>query len=113
MFCLSSDEEVLHEFGVYGNIVEFTRPLKLDKHEPTSYAFIKYEKEEDMINAIMNMDHRYCFGEFNEILVQEANQDSFFTNQTGGLTNYNIPPKQVDDDSFDSSMPKEHYIIKR
>mmetsp|Transcript_1039 Transcript_1039/g.1738 ORF Transcript_1039/g.1738 Transcript_1039/m.1738 type:complete len:162 (-) Transcript_1039:93-578(-) len=51
---------------------------------------------------------------YKRITVHDANsQDSFFTQDTGFITNemFDVPVVKVD--NFDPSLPKEHYVIKR
>jgi RNA recognition motif-containing protein len=78
------DEEVRSLFESFGQIVHYSRPMKLDKHVPSSFAFIKYETEENARSAIDGLHENYVWD--TTITVEEANmQASFFSKNTGTL----------------------------
>ena len=48
-----------------------------------------------------------------KIIIMEAQQKSFFTQDTGYITNEALDSVQVADKFFDSSLPANHYAVKR
>lgn len=107
-----SDSQITEVFSQYGEIRHFSRPILKDKRVPSQFAFIKYKDEESAKDAVISMNNAYIWD--SDITVHEANnQESFFSGSTGALTNheYQFPPREVTE--FDSSLPYNHYQIKR
>ena len=48
-----------------------------------------------------------------EIIVKKAIQDSYFTQDTGFITNEALDHAKIETTYFDSTMPSTHYIEKR
>lgn len=73
---------------------------------------MRYVRKDDADDARESMHQRLFF--YKKITVHEANsQDSFFTQDTGFITNqlFDVPVVKVD--NFDPSLPPEHYTVKR
>jgi hypothetical protein len=105
-------ETVLKRFAEYGEIVNHYRPMDFTKRRPSPFAFIRFRNEEDARAAIMEMDGA-TFGD-NAVVVTDGNsQDSYFTQDTGFITNEAFDKPRVVVDNFDSSLPSNHYEIKR
>lgn len=107
-----SDDSIREVFSYYGEIRHFSRPILKDKCIPSQFAFIKYRDEASAKEAAESMNNAYIWDV--DLTVDEANaQESFFSGSTGGLVNheYNFPPREIHE--FDSSMPYNHYQIKR
>ena len=84
----------------------------MSKNKPSRFAFIRYIRKEDANAAIRSLHGKKY--EFERITVHEANQqDSFFTQDTGFITNemFDVPKLVINE--FDSSLPDEYYDIKR
>lgn len=130
----NSDDSIREVFSYYGEIRHFSRPILKDKCIPSQFAFIKYRDEASAKDAVESMNNAYIWDV--DLTVDEANaQESFFSGSTGivfsviglslyssydclcsmkgGLVNheYNFPPREIHE--FDSSMPYNHYQIKR
>ncbi len=99
-------------FSQFGEIVDLYRPADLGRSiVPCQYIFIRYYTLEAAEKAIYQMDGRYLYGK--EIRVVMAIQNSFFTQDTGYMTNESLDKKVVVISKFDSSMPIQHHIVKR
>jgi RNA recognition motif-containing protein len=99
-------------FSQFGEIADMYRPADLGRSiVPCQYIFIRYHSEEAMKNAILQTDGRYLYGK--EIRVVMAIQNSYFTQDTGYMTNESLDKKVVVVDKFDSSMPIQHHAVKR
>ena len=99
-------------FSQYGEIGDLYRPADLGRSiVPCQYIFIRYNTKEAAEKAIRQMDGRYLYGK--EIRVVMAIQNSFFTQDTGYMTNESLDKKVVVISKFDSSMPIQHHIVKR
>lgn len=102
----------MEDFKQFGEVGDFYRPMNLSKKKPTPFAFIRYFRKDDAEEAKEAMNGRLYA--YKRITVHDANaQDSFFTQDTGFITNqmFDVPVVKVD--NFDPSLPEEHYIIKR
>lgn len=101
----------MQDFSKFGEIGDFYRPVLLHKHQNSTVAFVRYKREEDGRRAEEAMNGKML--EDNEIVVCQAIQPVFFTHDTGYLTNYelNVPPREAEE--FDSSLPENHYDMKR
>lgn len=129
-----SDDSIREVFSHYGEIRQLSRPILKDKCIPSQFAFIKYRDEASAKDAVASMNNAYIWDV--DLTVDEANvQESFFSGSTGifllfvsqslsfsyhrrcsakgALTNheYDFPPREIHE--FDSSMPYNHYQIKR
>ena len=77
-------ELIYDDFLKFGKIGDFYRPFNLQRGMPSRYAFVRYFNKNDADNASLEM-HGKRYGE-SIITVDDANQqDSFFTQDTGGL----------------------------
>jgi RNA recognition motif-containing protein len=106
------DQDIVNEFSKYGQIGDFYRPNILSKRKQSSYCFIRYYNASDGQYAIDIMNGAFIWD--TELSVQEANeQNTFFTEATGYLTNYvlKIPPREPPE--FDPSLPRNHYEVKK
>ena len=118
MYTTSSD--LYDAFSEIGPIGDFFRPTNTATMMPTQYCFIRYTDEESAQKALDTMQNRK-FGGFSnggiwdetKIKVQRAKQDSFFTQDTGYITNEALDNQEVVDKFFDSSLPANHYDVKR
>lgn len=99
------------EFSKFGELGDFFRPTNQGKMIPTRYLFVRYVKQEDAMAAMMAMNGR-VFGD-QAIAVAESRQDSFFTQDTGYITNSAFDTPQVAHKEFDSSMPAAHFEKRR
>lgn len=78
---------------------------------PRPFIFVRYFSRE-AAEAALTLNLLEIDG--NPITVNWAKQDSFFTQDTGYITNSEFDRAPVNtDDVFDSSMPREHYLKKR
>lgn len=97
---------------MFGAIGDFYRPTNLYKHKPSPYAFVRYFRQEDADNAVACMDGKE-YGEY-EIRVFEANkQNSFFTQDTGFITNEAFDTPKVSVDNFRADLPESHFEMRR
>lgn len=105
------DEDVKKEFEAFGTIAHYSRPMDLSKRLPSSYAFIKYRDQQSANDAVTALNGMWIWD--TELHVDEATQPCYFSNNTGGLINheYDFPARGEED--FDSSLPPDHYLVKR
>lgn len=108
------DKEVLPLFAQFGEIGAFYRPTDTSKHIPTKYVFIRYLEPGCAERAMEALQGRKM-GHLDllPIRVKEAKQVSFFTFDTGYITNEALDTPLVQQTWFDSSLPKNHYQVKR
>lgn len=86
--------------------------MNLSKHQPAAFAFIRYDDEHSSWRAIEEYDNTYLWE--NRISVQDANkQNSYFTQDTGFITNEEFDVPRPPPPDFDSTLPDTHYTIKR
>jgi len=103
---------IRNHFSQFGEIGDLYRPADLGRSiVPCQYIFIRYYTKEAAENAIHQMDGRYLYGK--EIRVVMAIQNSFFTQDTGYMTNESLDKKVIVITKFDSSMPIQHHVVKR
>lgn len=101
-------EDLLADFSVFGEVGDFYRPTNMDKLLPCPFAFIRYQKKESA-DAAMEHFHGKLYGD-NKLTIHDANlQDSFFTQDTGFITNEMFDTPLFAPPEFDSSLPSEHY----
>jgi RNA recognition motif-containing protein len=82
------------------------------KNVPTAFAFIRYDNDQSALRAIEENDGIYLWD--NRIVVGEANkQQSYFTQDTGFITNQEFDVPKPPPPDFDSSLPANHYELKR
>lgn len=110
-FNFLSNESVVDLFQQFGPIKIFRRPRNSNNKFLCPYAMISYEAEDMAARAIVTLDGTTLEGL--DIRVQWAEQFSFFTGDTGFITNYNIETERRNDYEFDSSMPPDHREKKR
>lgn len=84
----------------------------MSRHEPSSFAFIRYEDEHCTWQAIEEYDGNYLWD--TRLSVQEANkQNSYFTQDTGFITNEEFDVPRPPPPDFDATLPENHYYLKR
>ena len=115
------ESDVLYEaFSEFGEIGDFFRPTNTQIMMPTQYCFIRYIQEGSALAAMEAMDGKK-FGGFSNggiwdeapIKVRRALQESFFTQDTGYITNEALDSIKVEEKIFDPTMPPTHRAIKR
>jgi len=97
-------------FSRFGEIFSAKIPENLDTHEQKGFGFIAFKREESQQMAIMELDGTVLGGYI--LGVETAKQNSFFTKDTGYITNATLDHSEVLVDDFDSSMPDAHYEAK-
>lgn len=108
----TTSEQLKLDFGRFGEIGDFYRPNNLAKRQPSRFTFIRYVKKDDAEQAIAEM-HGQVYEDC-RITVHESNQqDSFFTQDTGFITNQLFDVPKAPPVEFDASLPEEHYPMKR
>jgi len=107
------EKELLPLFALYGEIGAFYRPTDTSKHVPTKYVFVRYIEPGCAERAMDALQGRR-FGHLDvlPIRIKEAKQVSFFTLDTGYITNEALDTPLVEQTSFDSSLPANHYHVK-
>ena len=106
------DTEILcAEFSKFGELGDFFRPTNQGKMIPTQYIFVRYVRREDADAALVSMNGRVF--DDRALVIVEAKQESFFTQDTGYITNSAFDTPQVTHKEFDSSMPASHYEKRR
>lgn len=105
------NEPIVAKFSQYGPIGDFYRPKILAKSKPSRFAFVRYVNKDDADRALENLNGTEIDG--CTIKVEHAEQHSFFTLDTGFITNSLLDTPFRNTDEFDSSMPSEHYELKR
>lgn len=103
-------KEFVSIFSKFGEIFSAKIPENLDTHEQKGFGFIAYKEEASQQRAIMEMDGTVLGNHI--IGVQAASQESFFTKDTGYITNATLDNPEALVDEFDSSMPDAHYEAK-
>ena len=106
--------ELLPLFAEFGEIGAFYRPTDTSKHIPTKYVFVRYI-EPGCAEIAMEALQGRKFGHLDSlpIRIKEAKQVSFFTLDTGYITNEALDTKLTEQTWFDSSLPSNHYQVKR
>jgi RNA recognition motif-containing protein len=104
-------EFVHEEFAQFGEIGDIFRPLDLSTKVPRQHLFVRYLKEAHADAAVIDMNGAILDG--NTIIVIRANQDHFFTRDTGFISNMELSKSTLEKPKFDSSMPASHYPILR
>lgn len=113
-------EDLYDAFEKIGPIGDFFRPTNTATMLPTQYCFIRYLDKGNAEKALEVMEGA-VFGGFStggiwheqKVYIQEARQDSFFTMDTGYITNEALDTPEVTEKFFDSSLPSNHYAMKR
>ena len=107
------EQELLPLFGQFGEIGAFYRPTDTSKHMPTKYVFVRYLEPGCAELAMEHLQGRK-FGHLDSlpIRIKEAKQVSFFTLDTGYITNEALDTPLVQQTWFDSSLPENHYQVK-
>lgn len=133
-----STELIYKDFEEFGKIGDFYRPTNLQRGMPSRYAFVRYYNKDDADRASLEM-HGRKYGD-SMITVDDANlQNSFFTQDTGKIiflqfftvndtgtvslhvfllfsgfiTNEMFDTPKIILNEFDSTMPPDHYPLKR
>ena len=111
MKTFDSDADVLNAFLPFGTIGDYYRPKILAQKKLSRYAFVRFENKSDADIALANLDGIVINNV--KIGVANAKQNSFFTMDTGYITNSEFDAKEPVTTYFDSTMPEEHHIKKR
>ncbi|XP_037129963.1 serine/arginine-rich splicing factor 10 [Syngnathus acus] len=75
----SRPEDLRHEFGRYGPIVDVYIPLDFYTRRPRGFAYIQFEDVRDAEDALHNLDHKWMCGR--QIEIQFAQGDRKTPNQ--------------------------------
>ncbi len=112
--------EVLYDaFSAFGEIGDFFRPTNTQTMMPTQYCFIRYLEAGPAEVAMSQMQGKkfggYYGGIWDEapIYIKKAKQESFFTQDTGYITNEALDSVKVEEKYFDPSLPPTHRAVKR
>jgi len=115
-----TQSDVLYDaFSAFGEIGDFFRPTNTQLMMPTQYCFIRYIQSGPAEAAMAAMQGKkfggYYGGIWDElpIKVKQAQQESFFTQDTGYITNEALDSIKVEEKVFDASLPASHRSIKR
>ncbi len=98
------------DFARFGEIVRCAIPENLSTKQQTGIAFVTY-KYENAANAAIAAMHDSEFMS-HIIIVTKASQNSFFSQDTGFITNATLDKKVADQVEFDSTMPAAYYEAK-
>jgi RNA recognition motif-containing protein len=120
VYMYTPSDALYDAFSAFGEIGDFFRPTNTQIMMPTQYCFIRYMTEEAALAAMAAMDGKKFGGYSNggiwneaPITVKRAVQDSFFTQDTGYITNEALDSIKIENKTFDSSLPPTHYACKR
>ena len=102
---------LIDEFSKFGEIGNFFRPICNHTMLPTRFCFVRYVNRKSAETAKERMQGKKM-GE-NNIRIKDSRQNSFFTNDTGFITNEALDTPQLKVKHFDASLPKNHYATKR
>lgn len=103
---------MLEDLSYFGEIGDFYRPTNMDTLLPSPFAFVRYRYKECADRAFEHFDGR-LYGD-KKLTVHEANmQNSYFTQDTGFITNALFDTPQIVRNDFDGSLPEEHFEILR
>jgi len=107
-------EDLLKAFEHFGEIGAFYRPTDTSRHIPTKYVFVRYLHPGCAEMAMEALQGRKfgVDGGGSPICIKEAKQTSFFTFDTGYITNEALDTKEAVEKFFDSSLPETHYQVK-
>lgn len=120
VYVYTSSSDLYEAFSKFGEIGDFFRPTNNQTMLPTQYCFIRYLEKGSAEIAMSEMEGK-AFGGYSNggiwnetnIMVREAKQESFFTQDTGYITNEALDSQEVVEKHFDSSLPFNHYAVKR
>ena len=99
-------------FSLYGQLGDFYRPVTLcTERKPSRFAFARYIEKSCADDAV-NYLHGYDLHGV-KLTVAPAKQESFFTRDTGFITNSALDTPIIENNYFDDSMPPEHQRLKR
>lgn len=105
-------EEVLKECKKHGVIANSYRPMDFTKRRPSPFAFVRYANAQEALNCMASLDGMQ-FGD-NTLVVTDGNeQDSYFTQDTGYITNEKFDTVKRIEDNFDGSLPSDHWEMKQ
>lgn len=105
-------EELLEDLGYFGEIGDFYRPTNMDTLLPSPYAFVRYKCKESADRAMEHFDGK-LYGD-KKLTVHDANmQNSFFTQDTGFITNEMFDTPQAGAKEFDGTLPQKHFEIQK
>ena len=105
-------EELRTVFAQYGEIGAIYRPTYTSRHIFTKYVFVRYLDPGCAELAMEALQNKRFGKDEMPIHIKEAKQVSFFTNDTGYITNEALDTFEVKDKFFDSSLPSNHYQVK-
>lgn len=95
---------------MFGEIFALGIPENLDNHEQKGFAFVTFKREEDANRCVDEVHQTEFMGHI--IRAVHARQESFFTQDTGYITNESLDHVAESVGEFDSSMPANHYEVK-
>jgi RNA recognition motif-containing protein len=102
--------ELLDDFSVFGEVGDFYRPTNMDTLSPCPFAFVRYRSKESAEAAMMH--YNGCLYGDKKLSIHKANlQDSFFTQDTGYITNEAFDTPILKPPPFDGSLPRTHSQI--
>jgi len=99
------------DFSRFGSIGDIFRPTMQHDMRPAKYVFIRFHEKGSAEAAMEALQGAVYHGA--AIRIKEAKQESFFTNDTGYITNEALDTPLLNEKFFDSSLPKNHYSVKR
>lgn len=105
-------EELRAAFARFGEIGSMYRPTDTSRHEFTKYVFVRYLEAGCAELAMEALEGAQFGTDGSAIRIKEARQVSFFTNDTGYITNEALDTFEIKDRFFDSSLPSNHYQVK-
>ena len=104
----TATETVYEIFSRYGKIGNIFRPTsKSFSLVPAPYIFVRYVTKESADIAIREMNGKMIKNR--QIFVVTAEQDSFFTMDTGYITNEALDHPEVPKPPFDTTLSSSHY----
>lgn len=107
-------EEVLEECRKFGPIADSYRPMDFTKHRPSPFAFVRFSCQQDGLNCIASLDGMEIGTNRDKLAFTDGNlQDSYFTQDTGYITNERFDTVKRVEDNFDPSLPANHWEVKR
>ena len=102
-------EDLLADFKVFGEIGDFYRPTNMDSLKPCPFAFVRYRRKESAVAATAFYNLK-MYGD-TKLTIHESKQNSYFTQDTGYITNEAFDTPIVKPPPFDSSLPRNHQQV--
>jgi RNA recognition motif-containing protein len=109
---LMKTEDLLEDLATCGEIGDFYRPTNMDTLLPSPFAFVRYKDKQSADRAIEHFDGKFQGDQ--KLTVQDASmQNSFFTQDTGFITNAMFDTPQSGAKEFDGTLPQRHFEIQK